>query len=193
MKKNLKEIIKNHFFEHNNVLNTTNSLLLDKINKAAQLMASSIKKNGTIFWCGNGGSASDSMHLSAELVGRFKKNRKPLKSISLSGNPSTLTCISNDFGYRHVFSRQFEALAKKNDILVAISTSGNSHNIIRVLDVAKKKKIKSISFLGNKGGRCKNKAFLSLIIPSFSTARIQEMHIFIGHILCDLIERKLNL
>ncbi len=193
MKINTNKIIQNHFFQHLEVIKKTYSNLFFQINKAADLMVLSIKKKGTIFWCGNGGSASDSMHLSAELIGRFKKNRKPLKSISLSSNASTLTCISNDFGYENIFSRQFDALAKKEDILVAISTSGNSKNIVNVLNIAKKKRVKTISFLGNKGGKCKNKANLSLTIPSTSTARIQEMHIFIGHILCDLIERKLNL
>ena len=127
------------------------------------------------------------------MASSIKKNIKPLKSFFLSGNSSTLTFISNDFGYHYIFSRQFEVLANKNDVLVGISAPGSSHNIIRVLDAAKKKKIKSINLSDSNGGRNKNKAFLSLIISSFSTARIQEMHIFISHIQCDLIERKLNL
>ena len=193
MKENINKAIENHFLEHRVVLKDTFLKFVKKINFAADMLSGSLKNNGTVFWCGNGGSASDSMHLSAELIGRFKKNRKPLRSISLSSNPSTLTCISNDFGYENVFSRQINALGRKEDILVAISTSGNSQNIIKVLDMAKKKKIKTIGFFGKKGGKCKNKADLSLIVPSSSTARIQEMHIFMGHILCDLIERKLKL
>ena len=116
-------------------------------------MSNCIKNKGTVFWCGNGGSASDSLHLSAELIGRLNKNRRPLASISLSGNPSTLTCISNDFGYNKVFSRQIEALGK-NDVLVAISTSGNSLNIIDAIKMAKKK-MKIISLLGKSGEKAK--------------------------------------
>ena len=98
-------------------------------------------KKRTIFWCGNGGSASDSMHLSAELIGRFKKSRRPLKSISLAGNPASITCISNDFGYSNVFARQIEGLGENGDVLVVISTSGQSKNILRAINQAKKKKI----------------------------------------------------
>ncbi len=185
------KIIQNHFSEHKNVLQDTFLKFEKKLNLASDIICRSLKKKGTVFWCGNGGSASDSMHLSAELIGRFNKKRKPLRSISLAGNPSTLTCISNDFGYHNVFSRQIEGLGRKDDILIAISTSGNSKNIIKVLEAAKKKRIKTISFLGKKGGKCKHKADLSFIIPSISTARIQEMHILMGHILCDLVERKL--
>ena len=156
-------------------------------------MSNCIKNKGTVFWCGNGGSASDSLHLSAELIGRLNKNRRPLASISLSGNPSTLTCISNDFGYNKVFSRQVEALGKKNDVLVAISTSGNSLNILDAIKMAKKKKMKIISLLGKSGGKSKGLSNINIIIPSNSTARIQEMHILIGHIICDLTEKKLKL
>ena len=121
------------------------------------------------------------------------KNRIPLKSISLSGNPSTITCISNDFGYESLFSRQIQALGKKDDVLIVISTSGNSKNIIKAINQAKINKLKVISFLGNKGGRCKGKGYLDLIVNSHSTARIQESHIMIGHIICELVEKELKI
>ena len=128
--KNYKIISKSHFKEHLKVLKLTSSKLINKITEASNIISESLLNKGSVFWCGNGGSASDSMHLSAELIGRFKKNRKPLKSISLCGDPTSLTCISNDFGYEKVFSRQISALGKAGDVLVAISTSGKSKNIL---------------------------------------------------------------
>ncbi len=186
-------ISKSHFKEHAKVLKLTSLKLNKKIIEASNIISSSLLNKGSVFWCGNGGSASDSMHLSAELIGRFKKNRKPLKSISLCGDPASLTCISNDFGYENIFSRQINALGKPGDVLVAISTSGKSKNVLKAIKQAKKNKIKVISFLGNNGGECKGKANLDLVVPSKSTARIQEMHILAGHILCDLIEKRMKL
>jgi len=189
----MNKIIKLNFNDHRKVLIKTFSKLEDKIFFAADLVSRALANKNLIMWCGNGGSASDSMHLSAELVGRFNKNRKALNSISLSSNASTLTCISNDFGYKNVFSRQVKGLGKKGDILIAISTSGNSENIARVLVEAKKIGIKTIALLGKNGGKCKGLAQIDLIVPSQSTARIQEMHILIGHTICELIEKKLKL
>lgn len=170
-----------------------NSKNLKNINRISNIIANSLKKKGTIFWCGNGGSASDSQHLSAELIGRLKKNRRPLGSISLSSNISAITCISNDFGYDKIFSRQIEGLANKNDIIVCISTSGNSKNILEALKMAKRKKIKTISFLGSDGGKAFKLSQNSIIIPSKNTARIQEMHIFLGQLICSNVEKILKL
>ena len=161
----------------------------NKIFLASKIISDSLLKKRTIFWCGNGGSASDSMHLSAELIGRFKKSRRPLKSISLAGNPASITCISNDFGYSNVFARQIEGLGENGDVLVVISTSGQSKNILRAINQAKKKNLHVISLLGNNGGLCRGKGDLDLIIKSKSTARIQEMHILVGNILCELVEK----
>ncbi len=122
-------IINQEIQNHRKALEMIDNKFKRKIISVSKVLSKSLKKGGTIYWCGNGGSASDSMHLSTELIGRFKKNRKPLKSISLSSNASALTCISNDFGFENLFSRQIEALGKKNDVLIAISTSGNSKNI----------------------------------------------------------------
>ncbi len=186
--------INKNFDEHQKILKKiATKFFTDKIFLASKIISDSLLKNRTIFWCGNGGSASDSMHLSAELIGRFKKNRRALKSISLSGDPVSLTCISNDFGYSNVFCRQIEGLGTRGDILVAITTSGNSRNILKAINKAKKKKLYVISLLGNNGGLCRGKGDLDLIIKSKSTARIQEMHILIGHILCELIEKNMSL
>ena len=191
----LKKIkaIKDNLREHLNTISIVERDLVEKISEASKIISKSLKMGGTIFWCGNGGSAADSMHLSAELIGRFKRNRIPLKSISLSSNPSTITCISNDFGYESLFSRQIQALGKKDDVLIVISTSGNSKNIIKAINQAKINKLKVISLLGNKGGRCKGKGYLDLIVNSHSTARIQESHIMIGHIICELVEKELKI
>ena len=142
------EIINQEIQNHRKALETIDNKFKRKIISVSKALSKSLKKGGTIYWCGNGGSASDSMHLSTELIGRFKKNRKPLKSISLSSNASALTCISNDFGFENLFSRQIEALGKKNDVLVAISTSGNSKNILKAIKQAKRNKLFTIGMLG---------------------------------------------
>jgi len=187
------KIIKRNLNEHLKTIQLIGQDLIEKISKSSEIMSKSLKNGGTIFWCGNGGSASDSMHLSAELIGRLKKNRIPLRSISLSSNPATITCIANDFGFENLFSRQIQALGKKDDILVSISTSGNSKNIIKAINQAKVNKLKTISLLGNKGGKCRGKSNIDLIVNSKSTARIQEVHITMGQIICELIEKDLKL
>ena len=188
----MKESIKKHILEHAAVLESI-SQLDASIEKVANIFISCLKKGGTIFWCGNGGSASDSQHLAGELVGRFIGERRPLKSIALTADSAVMTCIINDYGYEHIFSRQIEALGVKGDVLVGISTSGNSENVIHAFEVAKRKKIITIGLLGKGGGKSSELVNQSIIVPSKSTARVQEMHILIGHIICDLIEEGLNL
>jgi D-sedoheptulose 7-phosphate isomerase len=188
----MKELIKKHILEHGTVLDSIMQLD-ESIYKVAKLLISCLENRGTIFWCGNGGSSSDSQHLAGELVGRFVGDRKPLKSISLTADSAVMTCIINDYGYEHVFSRQVEALGSKGDVLVGITTSGNSKNVLNALEVSKKKGIVTIGLLGKSGGDAAGFVDQSIIVPSNSTARVQEMHILIGHILCDLIEEGLNL
>ena len=188
----MKDLIKKHIFEHKAILNSMGNLE-ESIAETAILLIKCLKNNGTIFWCGNGGSASDSQHLAGELIGRFIGDRKPLKSIALNADSAVMTCIVNDYGYEHIFSRQVEGLGSKNDVLVGISTSGNSQNILNALNVANKKDMITVGLLGKGGGDASNLVKQSVIVPSRSTARIQEMHILIGHILCDLIEEGLNL
>ena len=163
----------------------------EEIEKIADLMIKALKSDNKILWCGNGGSAADSQHLSTELVSRFMFNRPAIPSLALTTNTSLITAHANDFGFDSIFSRQVEALGNRGDILVAISTSGNSQNLIQAIQTAKSNQIITIALSGNKGGKIKNLADFSIIVPSDSTQRIQEGHITIGHILCDLIEQSL--
>ena len=165
----------------------------EEIKFAIDKICKSLKNKGKIFFCGNGGSAADAQHLAAELLIRLRPhvNRKSIPAISLCMDSSTLTACGNDFKFEKIFSRPLEALGEKRDILIVISTSGNSKNIIEVLKMAKKKKLFSIGFLGHKGGKAKKYTDLSLIIPSTTVARIQETHIFLGHIILEMVEKKL--
>jgi D-sedoheptulose 7-phosphate isomerase len=152
-----------------------------------------IKNKGKIFICGNGGSAADAQHLAAEFMVRLRPNinRDPFPVIALALDTSTLTACANDYGYKYIFSRSLKALASNKDILIVLSTSGNSKNIINVLKVAKKNKIYSIGFLGSGGGECKYLCDLKYIVKSQNVARIQETHIFLGHIIFELVEDQL--
>lgn len=150
-----------------------------------------ISGGGRILWAGNGGSAADCQHLAAELVGRFEQQRRALPAIALTTDTSALTSIANDFGFEHVFSRQLAALGRPQDLFVGISTSGNSPNILRALDVAAEMGLYRVLWTGESGGACESHCDLSIKVPSSNTARIQEAHILIGHILCGLIERAL--
>lgn len=176
------------FQEHAEVLERTLSLE-PVILQASRIVAQSIRDGGKLMLAGNGGSAADSQHIAAEFVGRFINDRRALPAISLTVDSSALTCISNDYGYDFVFSRQINALGKKGDVLIAISTSGNSINIIKSIEAAKSQGVQTIAFLGKDGGKTKGLAECEIIIPSNSTARIQEMHIFLAHFLCGEVER----
>jgi D-sedoheptulose 7-phosphate isomerase len=165
---------------------------LSDIEKIASLFISSLASGGKIIFMGNGGSAADAQHLAAELVGRFKINRRALAAISLSSNTSIITAVGNDFGFMDIFARQIEAIAGSGDLVVGISTSGNSENIIRAVSKAKDMGIKTICFLGKDGGKLKNLVDFSLLIPSPDTPRVQEMHILAGHIICEMVENQLT-
>jgi D-sedoheptulose 7-phosphate isomerase len=147
------------------------------------------EKNGKVILFGNGGSASDSQHIAAELVGRFKKDRTALAAIALTVNTSVLTSLANDYGYEVVFARQIEALGQKNDVAIGISTSGKAKNVANGLRQAKKMGLKTVALTGGDGGEIAKLAEVSLVVPSPVTARIQEAHITIGHIICELIEQ----
>lgn len=159
-----------------------------KIRAIARLLVRTIKNNGTIFLCGNGGSAADSQHIAAELVGRFKKERRPFCAVALTTDTSILTSIGNDYGFDKIFERQLQALAKKGDVLIAISTSGNSPNVLNAVRKARILGVHTVGLLGRDGGKIKKFCDASIIINSNQTARIQEMHILTGHIICELIE-----
>ena len=161
------------------------------IEKAAELIIEKIKKGGKVIFFGNGGSAADAQHLSAELVGRYKRKRKPLPSISLATDTSVITAVGNDFSFNEIFSRQIEALGNKNDVIYAISTSGKSENIINALKQAKKQGITCIGVTGKNFEKFSKFCEIIISVPSIKSDRIQEMHIAVGQIICEIIENKL--
>ncbi|WP_299546138.1 D-sedoheptulose 7-phosphate isomerase [uncultured Helicobacter sp.] len=163
--------------------------LVPNLEIAAQMLIDTLKGGGKILLCGNGGSAADAQHIAAELTGRYKKERQGLSAIALTTDTSALTAIGNDYGYDYVFSRQCEALANPKDLLWGISTSGNSKNVLNALDRARQIGCKTLGFSGRDGGAMQNLCDVLLISPSNDTPRIQEIHILMGHILCDLIEK----
>ena len=184
-------LIKDSLTESAKVKIETAKKLSQKIAKATELTISAYKSGNKILLCGNGGSAADCQHIAAEFVGRFRKDRRPLPAIALTTNTSILTAVSNDYGYDFLFARQVEAWGKKGDLLFAISTGGDSSNVIRAVKTAKILKLKTIGLLGGNGGKLKKIVDLSIIVPAKSSARIQEVHITIGHIICDLVEQEL--
>lgn len=181
------------FASHIELIEHTRDLLAGTIHQVAKLLANSLSQGGTLFWCGNGGSAADSQHLAAELVGRFSRDRRALRSVALTTDSSVLTCVANDYCFDDVFSRQIEGLGRPGDTLIAISTSGNSENILRAIRTARAKSLVTVALLGRDGGAARACADHVLVVPSDSTARIQETHILIGHILCEAIEKELDL
>lgn len=178
---------------HIQTIELVRETLAEPIELIARLLAQSLSSGGTLLWCGNGGSAADSQHLAAELVGRFKKDRRALRSIALTTDASVLTCVANDYGYDDVFSRQVEAIGRPGDVLIGISTSGNSNNVLCAIKAAKTMGLLTVALLGRGGGPAKELVDHAIVIPSDSTARIQEAHILIGHILCEMIELELGL
>ncbi len=165
--------------------------ILSGIETAAEMIVESLKGGGKIHFCGNGGSAADAQHLAAELSGRFYFDRPPLNAEALHCNTSYLTAVGNDYGYDLIFSRLLRGTAKKDDVIVGISTSGNSKNIINAFDAAKELGVRIIAMTGATGGAMKQYADVLLNVPSTDTPRIQESHIMIGHIICELVESKM--
>ncbi|MFH1441561.1 MAG: D-sedoheptulose 7-phosphate isomerase [Candidatus Omnitrophota bacterium] len=164
---------------------------LGQIKDIADIMIEALKKNGKVILFGNGGSAADSQHIAAEFVGRFKKDRTPLAAIALTTNSSVLTSLANDYGYEVVFAKQIEALGQKNDVAVGISTSGKAKNVTLGIKQAKKMGIRTVVLTGGDGGELEKLADTALVVPSNITARIQEAHITIGHVICELVEQTL--
>lgn len=165
--------------------------MVDQIVEAANILAESLRKGGKVILFGNGGSAADAQHIAAELVGRFKMERQALPAIALNTNTSVITAIGNDYDFTLSFSRQVEALVRRDDVAIGISTSGGSSNVVFALKRASELGAKTIAFTGGTGGMLASVADLALVVPSNDTPRIQEAHITIGHVLCDLIERML--
>src|SRR3989344_3809557 len=184
----MKDVIKSHIQTHIEVVQKLAAETPD-LEGVAALCIAALGNGNKLLVAGNGGSAADAQHFAAELVGRFKKERRALPAIALTTDTSTLTAIGNDHGFYKIFSRQIEALGAEGDLLICISTSGNSENVIAAAKEAKKKGMKTLCLLGKDGGSLKDIADLSLVINSDNTPRIQESHILIIHILCDIIEQ----
>ena len=186
----MQDLIKNQYIKTRNTFNAIlqNPELISNIEKSVLLIKECLENGGKILLCGNGGSAADSQHIAAELIGRFSFNRKALAALALTTDTSALTAIGNDFSFDEIFSRQVEGLGKKDDILVGFSTSGKSRNVLKAMQVAKALQLKTIAFLGEHGRDIGEIADISLNIPSTETPNIQEGHIATGHILCACLE-----
>lgn len=180
-------LVEQRMADHAAVLAATKALAPD-IERAGILIRDALAGGHKILFCGNGGSAADSQHLAAEIVGRFQKERPSLPALALTVDTSVLTAVANDYGYDTVFSRQVEGLGNDGDVLVGISTSGNSKNVIAAIEAARKKRMKVIGFTGIGGGKMADLCDVCLAVPSRVTARTQEMHIMMGHILCEIAE-----
>ena len=174
--------VKQRILQDKNIINT--------IEKISKVIKRAFENNGKVLLCGNGGSAADSLHLASEFTGRFQRNRKSLPAISLNANISELTSIANDYGYDTVFARTVEGLMRPEDVLMGISTSGNSENIYQAVMKAKEIGATTIVLLGKTGGKIMEQADYNIIVPSDCTARIQESHIMIGHIICEMVEEQ---
>lgn len=162
--------------------------LIPDITRLAELIQACLARGGKVLWMGNGGSAADSQHLAAELVGRFQTERKGLASIALTTDTSILTSVGNDYGYEHIFSRQVEALCNDKDLLIGITTSGNSANVLRAIEAGKTLGATTVAMTGEGGGKLAAMCDLTIAVPSRITARVQEAHILIGHIICELVD-----
>jgi len=185
----MRREIEQEIFSHIEIVNRVVSTMAVEIEEASELVVSTLENGGKILLFGNGGSAGDAQHISAEIVGRYKKERRGLPAIALTTDTSAITAIGNDFGYRYIFSRQIEALAQPEDLLIAISTSGNSENVIEGLKVGKQIGCSTLGLSGKGGGEMKKFCDITLVVPSDETPRIQEIHILIGHIFASMVDR----
>ncbi|MDB4822452.1 D-sedoheptulose 7-phosphate isomerase [Candidatus Pseudothioglobus singularis] len=186
----MQSIIKHEFSEHIKASQNTLDSIADQIETASKICINSLKNGGKILIMGNGGSAADAQHIAAELVGRYKTERKGLPAIALTTDTSAITSIANDYGFLHVFDRQVEALAHKDDVIIGISTGGTSPNVVNALTAANKLDCKTIGLSGKDGGDFNALCDVNLVVNSDDTPRIQEMHILIGHTICHLIEQE---
>lgn len=185
------ELVINSFRESANIKLAFVDLYAERILEVGYIMAEALKSGNKILLFGNGGSAADAQHIAAEIVGRFRKERKALPAIALTTDTSILTALGNDYGFEHIFERQIEALCMSGDVAIGITTSGNSENVIRGLKKAHDLGARTIAFTGRDGGKVVDVAHYSFVVPSYDTPRIQECHITLGHVLCEIIDRLL--
>jgi D-sedoheptulose 7-phosphate isomerase len=191
MENKLEKLISQTIQAHNIAVEKLQSTGEKTITAAAEAIINTIKKNGTIYICGNGGSAADAQHIAGEFVGRFQQERKPLPAVALTTDTSIITSLSNDYGYANVFARQVEALVGSDDLLWAISTSGSSESIINAVRIAKQKGAAVLAFTGKADSELERMADICFCASNDSTARSQEVHLLVYHIICDLVERSL--
>ncbi len=184
--------IQNEFQSHLETINKVIGLMEEDIQNASKIVVDALKNGNKILLCGNGGSAADAQHIAAELTGRYKTERRGLPGIALTTDTSALTAIGNDYGYDRVFDRQTEALANSGDVIIGISTSGNSANVVSALKLGQELGCKTIGFTGRTGGVMNDVCDINLVVPSDNTPRIQEMHILIGHTICQIIDNELT-
>ena len=189
MQEHISDILNDSFNNLQKVISDKGLIL--EIETITTKIIKAFKDGNKLLLCGNGGSASDAQHIAAELSGRFIKERKPLYAEALHVNSSYMTAVSNDYGFEYTYSRMLEAIGKKGDVLIALSTSGNSENVVNAVKMANSLDMLSVGMSGGKGGKIKDLCQHNIIIPSSNTARIQEAHIIVGHIFCQIIEEKL--
>jgi D-sedoheptulose 7-phosphate isomerase len=189
MQEHISDILNDSFNNLQKVINDKGLIL--EIETITTKIIKAFKDGNKLLLCGNGGSASDAQHIAAELSGRFIKERKPLYAEALHVNSSYMTAVSNDYGFESTYSRMLEAIGEKGDVLIALSTSGNSENVVNAVKMANSLDMLSVGMSGGKGGKIKELCQHNIIIPSSNTARIQEAHIIVGHIFCQIIEDKL--
>jgi D-sedoheptulose 7-phosphate isomerase len=186
-----KEQVAQRFRESGEVKDTFVHTYADQIVKVGALIAASIQAEGKVLLFGNGGSATDASHIAAEFVGRYDRDRAPLPALALGTDMAAITCIANDYEYADIFSRQIFALGRKGDIAIAISTSGNSPNVLKAVEAARQRGLTTIAWTGKGGGELAGQVDYPFTVPSNVTARIQECHITLGHVLCEIVEQKL--
>lgn len=185
------ELLAKNMAEHEVTIHSL-TLLSDLVLEASRILASSLKSGGKLMLCGNGGSASDAQHFAAEMMGRFQKSRQPYAAIALTSDTSILTCIANDYAFDQIFARQVQGLGRSGDVLIALSTSGHSANVIRAAIQARQSGVFVLGLTGKGGGALKSHCDLCLVVESANTARIQEAHILLIHTLCELVEQGLS-
>lgn len=189
MENHIKTVIEKSIAVKTTLLN--NEQLIKIISESVKIIVACYKNGGKVLICGNGGSAADAQHIAAELSGRFYYDRPSLAAEAIHVNTSYLTSVANDYSFDEIYARYISGVGKSGDVLIAISTSGNSTNVLKAIDAAKKAKMKTIAFTGADGGKMKTAADLLINIPSTDTPRIQESHIMVGHIICELVEREI--
>ena len=181
-----------HFNEHSRVVSDSVAVLMEALETHARWVSETLVSGGRLFFCGNGGSAADAQHLAAEYVVRFERNRRGLAAIALTTDAAVLTAVGNDFGYEQIFARQLEALSSKGDLLILLSTSGLSPNLVMAAQQARTLHVRTIGLLGRGGGSLRHEVDLPIVVPTDSIARAQEVHLLIGHAVCDVVDAALE-